>query len=394
MTGIRFQSTLGRITQDNYRPDMNMSGYLAVGRVLKVHHKSNTADVVLVNTNDTITSSGSQEGKFAARILQNFANYDPKRGKAWGSITPMAVGSLVLVGYLDNMKSKPIILGQFPRPEVGENTLPTTYPLDEKSAGYTRREALKTVEVYPSLAYKKIDGESNVEFAHASKTFFAMYNTNMDVDNYLDDNHLGFDHQNLTETDNTTGEVITSDVPEAQAPTKILFVHRSAFDDQNTTWTKFFVAASGLLRITRDNNDGKLSFMEIAEDGTMSFTRQLDNPNHHQSVDYSQFMQDASGNTLLQRVQGDTTTQVGVTSYGSALMQRGESVIEMSDGKLTIETDGEIESDALSRFIQTNHIVVSDTAPENPTPNLIWVDTSADELRRDGICLKVMELTN
>lgn len=374
--GIRFQSSLGRVTQAPYRPDMNMSGYLAVGRVLKVHHKSNTADVILVNTNDTITSNGSQEGKFAARIMHQFSSYDPKRGKSWGNISPIAIGSLVLVGYLDNMKSKPIILGAFPRPDNVENTQPSVYPLDENSAGYTRREALKTVEVYPSLAYKKIDGESNVEFAHASKTFFAMYNTAMDTQDYLGDNHLGFDHRDLTETDNTTGQTITSDIPEAQAPTKILFVHRSSFDDQNTTWTKFFVSASGLLRLTRDNNDGKLSFVEIAEDGTMSFTRQLDNPNHHQSQDYSQLYQSAQGDTLLKRVQGDVTSEVGVTNYNSAIMSRGNSVIELDDKGITLETDGDIQSDALSRFIQANHVFVSPTAPKNPEPNLIWIDTS------------------
>jgi hypothetical protein len=374
---MRLQSSLGRISQ-NYRPDMNMSGYLTVAKVIKVHHKSGTADVVAVNSKDTFTSNGDNEGKFSARILQNFSNYDESRGKYWGSVSPIAEGSLVLLGFLDNMKNRPVILGQFHRPDNVENVLPGVYPLNEKEGGYNRREALKTLNVYPSLAYKKIDGESNIEFSHASKSFFAMYNTSMDTQDYLNDSHMGFDHQNLTEVDSRTGQPIETDIDEAKSPTKMLFVHRSSFDNDSTTWTKFFVDASGLSRITRDNNDGKLTFLELSEKGRFSVRRQLDSPLHNESDNYSEIAQEEDGHTVIRRVNGDTVTEIGVNQAGNAVMSHSSgSVIEMGED-ITIETDGEIISDSFSRFIEKNHIAVSHVEPENPNPYLLWVDLSDD----------------
>lgn len=370
---MKLQSSLGRISQ-NYRPDMNMSGYLTAARVTKVHHKSGTADVVVINTKDTFSSNAENEGRFAARILQGFSNFDEQRGKSWGSISPIGVGSLVLLGFMDNMKSRPVILGSLPNPDNVENVLPEVYPLKEKTPGFQRREALKTLQVFPSLAYKKMDGEGNMEFAHTSKSFFAMYNLSMDTQSYLNDNHNGFDHQHLSENDSTTGKVYETDFDEAKEPANMLFVHRTSFKDEETTWTKFFLSAAGIFRMTRDNNDDKLTFMELNELGRFRVKRQVDNAYHDDSENYGEIDVGTDGSVKLRRVMGEEIAEVGVDEVGNVdLYHSSGSSFKMGED-LEFEVQGDIRSESLSRFIETNHIVVSETEPENPKPFLIWID--------------------
>ncbi|BAK52966.1 tail fiber protein [Bacillus phage SP-10] len=372
MDEIRLQSSLGGLKEID-RPDMQMSGLITVAKVLKVHHKSGTADVVVVNTKDTFTSSEQNEGKFAARILTEFAGYDAKREKYWGSIAPIAEGSLVLLGFLDNLKNRPVILGQFHRPDETENVLPSVYPLREKKAGYNRREALKSLTVYPSMAYKKVDGDSNMEFAHASKSFFAAYNTATDVQEYITDDHGGFDHQNLSEMDRRTGNVLEADQEEAQSPSKFLFVHRSSFDNEETTWTKFFLEASGAFRLTRDNNDGKLTYMEFPEEGGTLIRRQLDTNIREDATDYAELDIDIDGGANLRRVIGESIAEVGVNSAGNVQLTHSDGSYMDMGKDITIETDGEILSEALIRFIEKHFIKVGDE-PVNPLPYTLWVD--------------------
>lgn len=374
---MRLQSSLGRV-YENDRPDMNMSGYLTVAKILKVHHKSNTADVVVVSTRDTFISSEENEGRFAARILQGSAGFNEKRGKAWGSTTPYAEGSLVLLGFLDNMKSRPTILGAYHSPDKVQNVLPGVYPLNQNQAGFQRREALKTLTVYPSQGYKKIDGEGNIEFAHPSKSFFAMYNKEMDNQDYLTDNHNGFDHENLSEVDASTGKVYETDIEEAQTSPSMLFVHRSNFNKEKTTWTKFFLHRNGMFRWTRDNNDEQLTFVEVDEKGRFGVRRQVDSPYHQESEDFGEVAVETDGTAMIRRVQGDSVAEVGVNNFGQVEMGHGSGSRMIMDEDLELEVEGDIISDSLSRFIERNHIVVSPTEPENPLPFLVWIDTSQD----------------
>lgn len=375
---MRLQSSLGRITR-TYRTDMNMAGYMSLGKVLKVHHKQGTADVVLVNSNNLITSNADNEGKFSARILQNFANYDDERKKYWGTITPVSEGSLVLVAFMDNMKKRPVILGQFHNPETSKNVLPHDYPLYEKVPGHDRREALKHLTVYPSMGYKKVDGEGNVEFVTPSKSFLAIYSDYYDGqgDNEpINDYHLGFDHKDLSEIEAGTENVLTTDLEECKSPTNLLYVHRTDFDDEKTTWSKFFISSKGLMRMTRDNRDGKLSFLELSADGEIILRRQVDSSEHYEGENNSEIRQEINGDIVLRRSVEGKTSEVVLGEDGSIEMKHSSgSRVKLGDN-LELEVDGEIISGSLSEFIERYHIVVSDKEPENPFPGLVWIDTS------------------
>lgn len=347
INGLQLQNSLGRV-QEYYREEMKMNGFMALAKVLKVHHKHGTADVELINSGDRYTSSEQQEGKFSAKIMNTNSHYDGDRKKAWGTIEPIAVGSLVLVTFLENMKHRPVILGTYQRPDNIENIYSSVYPIREWVSGWERREALKSLTVYPSQAYKKVDGEGNIEISTVSKSFFVGYNPSIfEQSLQLNDRHGGFDHKDLSEVDKRTGTPYEADWPELQQPMNFLFVHRTSFfDDSELTWTKFFLEKNGMFRITRDTNDEKtLSFIEVGEDGKIIIKRQLDSPIHHEADNFTQFELDEKGNFEVVRKQGENHSKITVSDVGDLMMER---VVGGKVARFKITEDGTIEIETTS----------------------------------------------
>ena len=108
---MRNQSSLGSVVKESNK-SRNMSGMLFYGKVTKVYPKYHSADVVLYNNQyGKIVSSASNKGKYACRILEPLAGYDSQLKSAFGTIHPVQVGSTVVVGFLSNYSSQPVILG-------------------------------------------------------------------------------------------------------------------------------------------------------------------------------------------------------------------------------------------------------------------------------------------
>lgn len=373
---VRLQPHLGRVTI-NYKKGMNLGGLMVLARVTNVHQKTGTADVITVQGNNIFSSGANVEGQYSARILTSYSNYDSTRKKYWGGMDPIGVGTLVLLGFMDNKRTQPVILGTFNYPSNDQNILPTDYPLSEQTAGYDRREALKSLHVYPSQAYTKIDGESNIELSHASKSFLAMYSTSMDDQNKLNDSHGGFDHKDLSEKDKTSGNVLETDFTDSQSPSKLLYVHRTDFDDLKTTWTKLFFDVTGLFRISRDNNDGTLSYRELAPDGTQIDRVQLDSNQFGQGSNYGEIVKGSDGSVAINRQTSKGISQITIDKDGIiTLYHPSGSYLQITEDMM-LEVSGSIFSESLSNFIKQNHLVVSDIEPAKPKEGLVWVDTSS-----------------
>lgn len=372
---VRLQPHLGRVSI-NYKNGMNLNGLMTLARVTNVHQKSGTADVVTVQGGNIFSSSASNEGAYAARILTSYSDYDSTRKKYWGEMNPIGIGTLVLIGFMDNKRTQPVILGTFHYPDNNDNVLPSVYPLSEQTPGLNRQEAYKTLHVYPSQAYSKIDGESNVEFSHASKSFLAMYNTAFDVNNQLNDTHGGFDHANLSEKDKVSGSTLETDFENAQSPTKLLYVHRTNFSDLQTTWIKLFLDATGMFRLSRDNNDGTLSYREIDPNGTQTDRVQVDSNQFGSGQNYIEVVKGNDGSININRGSTNGISTISIDKNGIITLVHSSGSFIQLDEDLQMEIQGDIFSDALSSFIEKYHLVVSNTEPQNPREGLVWIDTS------------------
>jgi hypothetical protein len=279
---MKLQSNLGSVAED-FRKDLKMGGQLMLGKVLKIHPKYNTADILIVKTNDTLLGSEHNEGKFACKIAVNNAGYNPDTRKSYGVIEPLCEGDLVLVDFIDGYKTQPVIRGSLHKTMSEPENILSTKSYYQKN---DTREKHKYLRVFPSQNYVRVDGEGCSEFTLNNKCFLKIDS------NELSDDHRGTDFKDLLEKDKITGDTLS--LQESLAK-NLLAVFRDSFNDDDTTWTKFYVDKSGLIRFTRDNNDGTLTFLEIDKDGSFRIKRQQDNSHRDVSDVYSEILMKNTG---------------------------------------------------------------------------------------------------
>ena len=361
----RLQPHLGRV-KNNYKPhlDFNM---IAVAKIIKVHHKHGTVDLQLIKSNNVISSDPSNEGKYGARILTTTAHYDPVLMSSSGVVEPIQEGQLVLVAFIDGLKNQPVILGSFHQTwESEQNILPNIYPLNPNNSMWEKREALKYLRVHPSQFYQRVDGIGAMEMSHPSKTFLQI---DPDLYGEISDSHKGYDHINLNERDPYTGQSRSARTEESSYPVNVLFIHRSNFDDSMTTWTKFFINSSGMFRLTRDNNDGTLSYLQISENGEMILRRQTDSPNHGEGENYSEMSIGQDGTIAMSRVVDGKSSSIAVDGYGDIILSHkdGSYVKLTPDGMVSEGPDGTGEGIG---------ITVSAVQPEDVPDGHLWIDIS------------------
>jgi hypothetical protein len=361
----RLQPHLGRV-QDNYKPhqDANM---LAIAKITKVHHKHGTVDLQLIKSNSVISSTPDNEGKYGARVLTASAHYDPALASSSGVIEPMQEGQLVLLAFMDGMKNQPIILGSFHQTwETEHNVLVDHYPLTPEDSITDKKEATKYLRVHPSQFYERIDGMGSKEVSHPSKTFMQI---DPDLFGEMTDAHKGYDHHNLNERDPHTGQVRSANTEDAAYPVNVLFVHRSSYDDEVTTWTKMFINSSGMLRLTRDNNDGSLSFIQVSEDGAMKLRRQIDSPNHDEGENYSELSLEQTGEISLKRVVEGKSSDITID-------EGGDIILSHKDGAyLKLTPDGLI-GEGIGGGGGGTVVMVGAEEDPNWADGTFWIDTS------------------
>lgn len=314
---IVMQPHLGRHMKMNDKPSENMGGKLTIAKVIGVHHKKGTVDLQVIRSNDVIRSDENNEGKFGARISVSSAHFDTTLMTSSGVVEPILEGQLVILAFLDDRQNEPIILGSFHNTwEIGNSILTQKYPLRPERDIDHLREAHKYLRVSPSQFYHKIDGIGAVEMSHPSRSFMII---DPDFDDLIGDGHNQFDHNGLSEKDPYTGKVRSARTEEAVRPVKMLYVHRSAFTDDTTTWTKFFIDSTGATRFTRDTNDGTLSYMSVDENGSMKMRRQLDSNKHDEGHKATEIVLDDSGNIRINHHSGGyiTIDENGIFNFQS-----------------------------------------------------------------------------
>lgn len=320
---MTMQPHLGR-PKDNYKPQLDMNS-LALAKVTKVHHREGTVDLQIVKSNTTVSSETGTQGKYSARVLTTAAHYDPVLASSSGKVEPMIEGQMVVLAFLDGLKNQPIVLGSFHQTwETDKNILPEIYPLDPNTSLYDKREAMKSLDVHPSQFYKRIDGIGSMEMSHPSKTFLQI---DPDLYSEITDGHKEYDHKDLNEKDPYSGSTRSGRTEESSFPVKVLFQHRSSFDDETTTWTKLFVDKDGMMRLTRDRDDEALSYLELSENGAMKLRRQIDSSKHGEGETFSEVSIQEDGRVSISRTIEDNTSEVFIDSDGDIVFSHGDGSV-------------------------------------------------------------------
>lgn len=300
---------LGNVQRENRR-DLDMGGMLMFGQVTKVYPKYHTADVRLLNQQyGSLLSLESNEGKYACKILENYAGVDTDLGVCYGSITPIQVGCYVLVGFINNKKSQPVILGCIHDSAVGK-LLPDEYPLPD------------TTELYRKLVinrmqdYFTINGSGDLDLVHHSGAFLMGTTSDLDEDD--------FDERDLQLHDKI-------ETPTRFSPFNIFsmirtFAGKIKFVIKNTT---------GLIRLHKtDGEKGEYkSLAEMSADGKIRI--KIENPDTTSEI----VLDTHTGNMVLSQTGESVSNEVTLDSKTGVSVKSSLSVSIDTNGSFSVSAE-------------------------------------------------------
>ena len=307
--GIRSQSMLGNVQRENRR-DLDMGGMLMFGQVTKVYPKYHTADVQLLNQQyGSLLSLESNEGKYACKILENYAGVDSDLDVCYGSVTPIQVGCYVLVGFINNKKSQPVILGCIHDSAVGK-LLPDEYPLTDSS------ELYRKLVVNRSQDYFTINGSGDLDLVHHSGAFITGRTSDLDEDD--------FDERDLQLHDKI-------ETPNRFSPFSIFsmirtFAGKIKFIIKNTT---------GLIRLHKvdGENSEYESLAEMSDDGKIRI--KIKNSNTTSEV----VLDTKTGDIVLLQTGESGSNEVTLDSKTGVRIKSSMSVSINTEGSFSVSAD-------------------------------------------------------
>ena len=324
------QSSLGVVANNSTSKDRIWNnGYLAFGKILKIHHKRYTADVKILGSQDIISSDVKQEGKYACRIGVNYSGIDSQFNKPYGEVIPLQKGMIVLVAFLKNTKEKPVIIRAFHdiSEEVGatnyNNILTSIYPIDKDDSV----ESFRTLKVSRIQDFMTMDGIGNLEIASHTKSFFVATNKEIDEEN--------FDYEDLSIKDKKTNKTIG--VPYNHSyPLKFLLTFRDAFEDKISNWLKIFIdpikTAVKIAKVQRVDN--KLTMLEIDEKGAFKVRRQLDSKSWSGGEKFTEISIEENGNVDIVY---NNAKKVTISVNDSGVSVSSDSDITFSSKTINLE---------------------------------------------------------
>lgn len=343
-TEPQLQSSLGRVAKNSTKAERSWNnGYFVLGKILKVHHKRNTADVSILQSSDVIMSDVKQEGKYSCRIGVGLAGVDEEFGEPYGEVIPLQKGMIVLVAFLKNTKQKPVIIKVFhdTTEDIGNinlnNILPSEYPITNPVEMYRYLNINRVQDVFT------IDGTGNLEISSHTKSFFTATLNDIDAEN--------FDYEDLHTKNKRNGKTVY--IPERRSfPFKYLAVFRDNYNDKETNWLKLFIDATKTsFKLAKMNQlENNLTALEIDENGAIKVRRQLDSNSWsgNNSNKYSEISLEQNGDIEV-TFKGTKTTTIKVSESGvdidteNSITMKSKSDITLSGNSINL--DGVLISD-------------------------------------------------
>lgn len=288
MEEVRTQASLGTEFRRVYNEESNMDKLL-LGKVLNVNYRYNTVDVLSI-TDRTIINKPGAEGKFSAKLPVQFSGRT-QDGKPFGQITPIEVGALVLVGFIDSQKSQPIVLSVYNSSEETHELSRAPFSQADASDESIKRQANHNFTVYPSLTYDNIDGKGNRTVSFTGKSFITIDGDTSPEMSGVNDSQ--FNYEDLDSSHYYSGELI--EPVSGMAPT-ILFKHTGDHYDVDGELVNdphelmLFIDQDGTYRtsIVKEGEDWR-AYTEMSADGEYTIRRQQDTREVGKGQEYHEF---------------------------------------------------------------------------------------------------------
>ncbi|MDN6112750.1 MAG: hypothetical protein L0I72_06710, partial [Tetragenococcus halophilus] len=303
----RFQSGLGTELTRRYKEGQRVDT-IKLMSVVKVNYKYNTVDLVALYKKETFQGSYTNEGRYSAKLPMEFGGRNIA-GQPYGEVNPIAVGTKVLVGFVEASKNNPIILAVYADNEVTEKLSRAPFssadPRDEDLA----QQMYQKFALYPSLTYDSIDGEGTRVVTFSGKSFVVFDTAAYNNATMVSDGNYGTTYEDLGSSFYADGEVI--EPMEGRAP-NVLFKHQGILDADDEPDNHDF-----MIHISPDG-DYRTSIMNKEQDWRTYF--EMDN----------------EGQVRLRRqedtVQLDAPQEIGeivIDKYGVVSLRNGETNLEV-----------------------------------------------------------------
>ena len=296
-TNPRRQSSLGSEFKRRYKEGQNIDRIM-IAEIVRVHHRYNTVDVVVMGTNDRTENSYYEEGKFSAKLPIEFGGLT-SGDNPFGKTIPIQVGTLALIGFISGNKTTPIVLSIYNKTEEAKEL--SRSPVAETDSDDTRFEKYTDEQftVYPSLTYDSVDGKGNRTVSFTGKSFIATSTTPKVGSGSLTDDSIGLPYENLGSSYYHSGKLIE---PKESIAPSILFKHQGDKFDSNGNAIPddkiftLFLDNDGTFRVsTRQAYNNWRSQLEIGKEGKISFKFQNDTDSLIGSKKYNELFIDDEG---------------------------------------------------------------------------------------------------
>lgn len=319
--GRRFQAGLGSEHKRLYKEGQQINTLL-LAQVIQVNYKYNTVDLLALQHKEVFQNSYANEGRFSARLPMEFGGRN-LAGQPYGQVNPIAVGTVVLVGFVNSDKDMPIVISVYNNNDVNKQLSRTRFANAEPTDMALAGQMYQKFSLYPSLTYDSIDGDGNRIVTFSGKSFIAFDTKDMQ-NSPMTDASYGSRYEDLGTSYYNDGELI--EPMKGRAP-NVLFKHQGILDDDNKPDTHNFM-------------------IHINPDGTYR-TSMMDTEQDWRTM----FEMTPEGKIRLRR-QGDTVRlndgfeigELGINEEGIVYLRNGDMDLEVredgiySQGKLITES--------------------------------------------------------
>jgi peptidoglycan hydrolase CwlO-like protein len=254
-TSIRLQSNMKtNLTENKYHG--NKINKIELGRVTKVNYQSNSVGFFLLTTGEN-GERASADDTYSAMLPMSMAGRN-NYGKPYGELTPVRVGDIILVGFVDDKTYRPIVIGIYPDEAIANELSRADRNEIDPSSLIDLATANATYKIYPDQTYNYHDGMGTRVLSFSGHSFFiinAEPTANSNIDHRGDDSNIPLDYKDMLSSyfsNSTLIEPLSDKAPE------MLFKHQGivgANGQPDTHELYLFIGNDGTYRVSSMKTD-------------------------------------------------------------------------------------------------------------------------------------------
>ena len=247
---------------------------IVMAKVTAVHYKYGTVDVQLTRDSTKFSSSPNSKGRYSAKLPREFSG-TTENGKAFGSVKPIQVGTLVIIGFINGSKNTPIVLSIYGTEQEAKELNRSAIDDVHDKSGDLYKQVDDTFTVYPNLTYDFVGGNGNRTMSFPGQSFLSIDPDGNKMSSGLFDDMSGSPYDSLSSSHYSTGELI-----EPLNMNKPTFLFKQAGMDSTGDDKNHFMAfldEEGNYRVStvRDGEDWR-SYFQMSNNGDILLRRQND----------------------------------------------------------------------------------------------------------------------